>query len=83
MTGMSVLLIGEEAAGMRTLQSLEQCGARVQVRNERVDVILKTHSLFLIPELDAPRLGSFNLHPGVSPLVRVTELRVLGDLPQA
>jgi len=30
---MNVVLIGEEAAGMRTLQSLQQCGVRV-VRQE-------------------------------------------------
>lgn len=109
MAGMNVILIGEEAAGMRTLQSLEQCGVRVvavmasprrqdegaslwdlatklgyrtwpaelvkdpkfavQVRDERVDVILNVHSLFLIPKevLEASRLGSFNLHPGPLP----------------
>jgi methionyl-tRNA formyltransferase len=107
--GMNVLLVGEEAAGIRTLQSLEQCGVRVvavmasprqqdrgvslgslatklgyttwpaelvkdpkfaeQVRDERVDVILNAHSLFLIRKevLEAPRLGSFNLHPGPLP----------------
>ena len=106
---MNVVLIGEEAAGMRTLQSLEQCGVRVvavmasprrqdgvvslwdlatklghttwpvelvkdprfaaQVRDEKVDVILNVHSLFLIRKevLEAPRLGSFNLHPGPLP----------------
>jgi methionyl-tRNA formyltransferase len=107
---LNVVLIGEEAAGMRTLQSLEQCGVRVvavmasprrqdgsglglwglatklgyetwpaelvrdpkfaaQLRNEGVDVILNAHSLFLIRKevLAAPRLGSFNLHPGPLP----------------
>jgi methionyl-tRNA formyltransferase len=106
---MNVVLIGEEAAGMRTLQSLEQCGVRViavmasprrqdvgvslwglatklgyrtwpaelakdpkfavQVRDERVDIILNVYSLFLIRKevLEAPRLGSFNLHPGPLP----------------
>ena len=109
MAGMNVILIGEEAAGMRTLQSLEQCGVRViavmasprrqdegaslwglatklgyrtwpaelvkdpkfavQVCDERVDVILNVHSLFLIRKevLEASRLGSFNLHPGPLP----------------
>jgi methionyl-tRNA formyltransferase len=105
---MNVVLIGEEAAGMRTLQSLKQCGVRVvavmasprqdegvslwglatklgyrtwpaelvkdpkfavQVRDEKVDVLLNVHSLFLIRKevLEAPRLGSFNLHPGPLP----------------
>jgi UDP-4-amino-4-deoxy-L-arabinose formyltransferase/UDP-glucuronic acid dehydrogenase (UDP-4-keto-hexauronic acid decarboxylating) len=41
----------------------------VQVRDERVDVVLNVHSLFLIRKevLEAPRLGSFNLHPGPLP----------------
>jgi methionyl-tRNA formyltransferase len=106
---MNVVLIGEEAAGMRTLHSLQQCGVRVvavmasprrqdggvnlwdlatklghttwpvelvkdpkfagQVRDEKVDVILNAHSLFLIRKevLEAARLGSFNLHPGPLP----------------
>jgi methionyl-tRNA formyltransferase len=107
---MNVVLIGEEAAGMRTLQSLEQCGVRIvavmasptrqdgpgaslwglatklgyrtwpaelvkdpkfamQVRDAGVDVILNVHALFLIRKevLEAPRLGSFNLHPGPLP----------------
>ena len=109
MAGMNVVLIGEEAAGMRALQSLEQCGVRVvavmassrrqdegvslwglatklgyrtwpaelvkdpkfavKVRDERVDVILNVHSLFLLRKevLEAPRFGSFNLHPGPLP----------------
>lgn len=96
---MNVVLIGEEAAGMRALQSLEQCGVRAvavmasprrqdaagmslwdlatklghttwpvelvkdpkfaaRVRDEKVDVILHAHSLFLIRKelLEAPRL---------------------------
>src|SRR6516164_6789456 len=40
-----------------------------QVRDAGVDVILNAHSLFLIRKevLQAPRLGSFNLHPGPLP----------------
>jgi methionyl-tRNA formyltransferase len=40
-----------------------------QLRDERVDIILNAHSLFLIRKevLEAPRLGSFNLHPGPLP----------------
>jgi methionyl-tRNA formyltransferase len=40
-----------------------------QVRNAKVDLLLNVHSLFLIaPQiLDAPRIGSFNLHPGPLP----------------
>jgi len=47
-----------------------------QVRDEKVDVILNAHSLFLIRKemSEAPRLGSFNLHP-VPPTVRCTARR--------
>jgi methionyl-tRNA formyltransferase len=40
-----------------------------QVRNAKVDLLLNVHSLFLIAPkiLDAPRIGSFNLHPGPLP----------------
>jgi len=40
-----------------------------QVRERRVDLLLNVHSLHRIhPEVvDAPRLGSFNLHPGPLP----------------
>src|SRR5438876_2368799 len=39
------------------------------VRSENVDIILNVHSLFIINDkvLDAPRIGSFNLHPGPLP----------------
>jgi methionyl-tRNA formyltransferase len=39
------------------------------VRGAGVDIILNVHSLFVIQEevLQAPRLGSFNLHPGPLP----------------
>lgn len=107
---MNVLLIGENAAGMRTLQSLHEGSARIvavmaspsrqdrpegslwslavklgyttwpaqlvkdpnfatEVREHRVDIIVNVHSLFLIRTeiLEAPRLGSYNLHPGPLP----------------
>jgi methionyl-tRNA formyltransferase len=107
---MNVLLIGEDAAGARTLHLLKQSGARIaavmtsptrreggvtnlwdiaaklgyttwpaelvrearfatQVREAGVDLILNVHSLFVIRKeiLEAPRLGSFNLHPGPLP----------------
>ncbi len=40
-----------------------------EVRRQQVDVLLNVHSLFLICRdvLAAPRLGSFNLHPGPLP----------------
>jgi methionyl-tRNA formyltransferase len=44
-------------------------GFAVQMRERRVDILLNVHSLFLIDKdvLEAPRLGSFNLHPGPLP----------------
>jgi methionyl-tRNA formyltransferase len=40
-----------------------------RIRHCRVDILLNVHSLFLIHKdvLEAPRLGSFNLHPGPLP----------------
>jgi methionyl-tRNA formyltransferase len=108
MSGLNVLLIGEDAAGIRTLQSLRRGSHRViavmasasrqnsaslwrvarqfgyttwpaqlvkdpdfalQIRKHCVDIILNIHSLFLIRKevLEAPRLGSYNLHPGPLP----------------
>jgi len=39
------------------------------VRSERADIILNVHSLYIIHRevIDAPRIGSFNLHPGPLP----------------
>lgn len=39
------------------------------IRAEKVDLLLNVHSLFLIREeiVEAPRFGSFNLHPGPLP----------------
>jgi methionyl-tRNA formyltransferase len=105
---MRVLLIGEQAAGVRTLQSLTRGEVRIvavmaspagqhgtslwnlaartgyatwpakwardpnfatQVRDAGVDLLLNVHSMVVIREevLEAPRLGSFNLHPGPLP----------------
>lgn len=40
-----------------------------ELRRQRVDVLLNVHSLYLINAevLAAPRIGSFNLHPGALP----------------
>ena len=40
-----------------------------ELRQQRVDVLLNVHSLYLIDAtvLSAPRIGSFNLHPGALP----------------
>jgi methionyl-tRNA formyltransferase len=112
---MKVLLIGEQAAGVRALQLLAHKSTRIvavmaspprqgghgvsvwglatklgyttwpaelvrdpnfatQVRDAAVDIILNVHSMFVIRKeiLEAPRLGSFNLHP--SPLPRYAGL---------
>ena len=108
MSGMKVLLIGGQAAGVRTLQlaaqgdveivavmasSARQDGTSLwnfaaksgyatwpaewvrdpnfatQVRDAGVDLLLNVHSMVVIRSevLEAPRLGSFNLHPGPLP----------------
>jgi methionyl-tRNA formyltransferase len=112
---MKVLLIGEQAAGVRALQLLAQKRTQIvavmaspprqaghgvsvwnlatklgyatwpaelvrdpnfatQVRDAAVDIMLNVHSMVLIRKeiLEAPRLGSFNLHP--SPLPRYAGL---------
>jgi methionyl-tRNA formyltransferase len=40
-----------------------------QVRRQGIDLLLNVHSLAILPEelLSAPRVGSFNLHPGPLP----------------
>ena len=40
-----------------------------RLRDERVEVLLNVHSLYLVAEavVDAPSIGSFNLHPGPLP----------------
>lgn len=107
---MNILLVGEESAGIRALQTLAQSRHRIvgvaaspspkygspvtlwdtakklgirtwaastvkdpafveQIRAENVDVLLNLHSLYLINEeiVRAPKIGSFNLHPGPLP----------------
>jgi methionyl-tRNA formyltransferase len=105
---MKVLLIAEQAAGIRTLQLLAQSAVEVvavmaspikqgaaslwdlaaksgyvtwpagwarnpnfatHVRDAGVDLILNVHSMVVIRRevFEAPRLGSFNLHPGPLP----------------
>jgi methionyl-tRNA formyltransferase len=105
---MKVLLIGEQAAGVRALQSLAQSEAQVvavmaspqrrdgvslwnlaaklgyatwpaewaldanfatQIHDVGVDLILNVYSTVVIRKevLEAPHLGSFNLHPGPLP----------------
>jgi methionyl-tRNA formyltransferase len=107
---MNILLVGEESAGVHTLQRLAESSHRVvgvvaspepkygspatlwraakklgyrtlpaenvkdprfaeQLRADETDVLLNLHSLYVIHRdvIQAPRIGSFNLHPGPLP----------------
>jgi len=107
---MNILVVGEESAGIRTLQALARTDHRIvavmasrdttmpgsatmwqvaqhlglpiwdaklvkdasfaeRIRESAVDILLNVHSLFIINDevLSAPRIGSFNLHPGPLP----------------
>jgi UDP-4-amino-4-deoxy-L-arabinose formyltransferase/UDP-glucuronic acid dehydrogenase (UDP-4-keto-hexauronic acid decarboxylating) len=49
-------------------QAAENCFADT-IRREQVDLLLNVHSLYVLPAdvVAAPRIGSFNLHPGPLP----------------
>jgi UDP-4-amino-4-deoxy-L-arabinose formyltransferase/UDP-glucuronic acid dehydrogenase (UDP-4-keto-hexauronic acid decarboxylating) len=107
---MNVLLVGEESAGIQTLNALTRSDHRIvavmasptkkslsgstlwqvaeqlgqptwpaalvkdpafagRIRDAEVDIILNAHSLFIMhgEVVEAPRIGSFNLHPGPLP----------------
>jgi methionyl-tRNA formyltransferase len=57
--------------GQRTLEarSVKDPALATALRDEGVDVLLNVHSLHLVHPrvLEAPRIGSFNLHPGPLP----------------
>jgi UDP-4-amino-4-deoxy-L-arabinose formyltransferase/UDP-glucuronic acid dehydrogenase (UDP-4-keto-hexauronic acid decarboxylating) len=59
------------AFGYPTLpaRTVKESGLAAKLREMRVDLLLNVHSLSLIPEdvLAAPRIGSFNMHPGPLP----------------
>ncbi|MCI0338143.1 MAG: hypothetical protein L0226_11230 [Acidobacteria bacterium] len=70
------------AGGMTVWQHAEKLGCRAwpaelvkdphfaeMIKEEEVDVLLNVHSLFVIKKelIEAPRFGSFNLHPGPLP----------------
>jgi UDP-4-amino-4-deoxy-L-arabinose formyltransferase/UDP-glucuronic acid dehydrogenase (UDP-4-keto-hexauronic acid decarboxylating) len=50
-------------------QQAKENGFAETVRRERVDLLLNVHSLYVLPAtvVAAPRIGSFNLHPGPLP----------------
>jgi methionyl-tRNA formyltransferase len=60
-----------EALGLPVLSSrrVREPGLVRWIRDERVDLLLNVHSLFVIHAdvVAAPRIGSFNLHPGPLP----------------
>lgn len=63
--------LAADRAGVATLPAgrVRDPGFAEQVRAREVDLFLNVHSLFLVPDaiLEAPRIGSFNLHPGPLP----------------
>ena len=52
------------------------------IRREKVDLLLNVHTLYVWPTevVTAPRIGSFNLHPGPLPRYAGTPCPQLGDL---
>jgi methionyl-tRNA formyltransferase len=51
------------------MRQVKQDGFHEVVRREDVDLLLNVHSLYVLPAelVAAPRIGSFNLHPGPLP----------------
>jgi methionyl-tRNA formyltransferase len=51
------------------MRQVKEDGFHDVVRREEVDLLLNVHSLYLLPAelVAAPRIGSFNLHPGPLP----------------
>jgi UDP-4-amino-4-deoxy-L-arabinose formyltransferase/UDP-glucuronic acid dehydrogenase (UDP-4-keto-hexauronic acid decarboxylating) len=50
-------------------RQVKETGFADLVRHEAVDLLLNVHALYVLPEavVTAPRIGSFNLHPGPLP----------------
>lgn len=69
--GGATVATAAEALGLPVLPSerVKDPQFAVQIRAEAVDLLLNVHSLFVIhgDALAAPRIGSFNLHPGPLP----------------
>ena len=60
---------GELGLDVRDARLVRDPGLGDWLRDERVDVLLNVHSLYLVAEavVEAPSIGSFNLHPGPLP----------------
>ena len=60
---------GELGLDVRDARLVRDPGLGGWLRDERVDVLLNVHSLYLVAEavVEAPSIGSFNLHPGPLP----------------
>jgi methionyl-tRNA formyltransferase len=60
-----------QAAGLAhgSLAEAVETSFAPRLREERVDVLLNVHALLILPAavVDAPRIGSYNLHPGPLP----------------
>jgi methionyl-tRNA formyltransferase len=75
--GLSGFSAGASVAGIATQLGYRLWPARLAkengfaqtIRREGVDLLLNVHSLYVLPAdvVDAPRIGSFNLHPGPLP----------------
>ena len=60
---------GRLDASVLPAEAVKQSSFATWLRDERVDVLLNVHSLYIIAAevLEAPRLGAYNLHPGPLP----------------
>jgi methionyl-tRNA formyltransferase len=75
--GLGGLSVGATVAGVASqlgyrlwpARQVKENGFAETVRRERVDLLLNVHSLYVLPGdvVAAPRIGSFNLHPGPLP----------------
>jgi methionyl-tRNA formyltransferase len=75
--GVGVSEVGATVAGVASrlgyrlwpVRRIQEAGFADLIRQEGVDVLLNVHSLYLVPSdvIRAPRIGSFNLHPGPLP----------------
>lgn len=75
--GVGGLAVGATVAGVASrlgyrlwpARQVKENGFAAAVRQEEVDLLLNVHALYVLPPdvVDAPQIGSFNLHPGPLP----------------
>jgi methionyl-tRNA formyltransferase len=75
--GVGISEVGATVAGVASrlgyqlwpARRVQESGFADVIRQEAVDVLLNVHSLYVLPTavVAAPRIGSFNLHPGPLP----------------